>query len=70
VRSCSQKPHYWYGIFLMLTEENYKASAEELDAALRVDANYMPPDFQVGHPAALFRSEPRPRRRFLSCLEE
>jgi hypothetical protein len=54
----------------MPTEKNYKASAEELDAALRVDANYMPPDFQVGHPAALFRSEPRPRRRFLSCLEE
>lgn len=49
----SPRPHYWYGIFLMLTEKNYRASSEELDAALRIDANYMPAHFQVGHLAGL-----------------
>jgi tetratricopeptide (TPR) repeat protein len=49
----SPVPHCWYGIFLMLTEKNYQASAEELDAALRIDASYMPAYFQIGHLAAL-----------------
>ena len=49
----SPKAHYWYGLFLMLTEKNYKAAAEEFDAALRIDANYKPAHFQIGHLAGL-----------------
>lgn len=49
----SPKPHYWYGVFLMLHEKNYKASAEQFEAALRIDPEYMPALFQIGHVAAL-----------------
>lgn len=47
------KPHYWFGIFSMLTDRNYKVAAAEFDAALRVDASYMPAHFQIGHLAAI-----------------
>jgi tetratricopeptide (TPR) repeat protein len=49
----SPKPHYWYGVYLMITEKNYKAASDELEAALRVDVNYMPAHFQIGHLAGL-----------------
>jgi len=49
----STKPRYWYGVFLMIHEKNYAASGEQFDAALRIDPNYMPAHFQVGHLAAL-----------------
>lgn len=47
------KPRYWYGVFLMMNDKNYAASGEQFDAALRIDPNYMPAYFQIGHLAAL-----------------
>jgi len=49
----SPKTHYWYAIFLMTGDKNYKVAGEELDAALRIDPKYMPATFQIGHLAAL-----------------
>ncbi|MGA8809138.1 MAG: tetratricopeptide repeat protein [Thermoanaerobaculia bacterium] len=49
----SPKPHYWYGIYLMLNEKNYQGASAEFDAALHVDAGYMPAHFQIGHLAGL-----------------
>ncbi|HEX6101025.1 MAG TPA: tetratricopeptide repeat protein [Thermoanaerobaculia bacterium] len=49
----STKPRYWYGVFLMMHDKNYAASGEQFDAALRIDPNYMPAHFQIGHLAAL-----------------
>jgi tetratricopeptide (TPR) repeat protein len=49
------KTHYWLGL-LYLTEKNFKASLEEMDAALKIDPGYMPAVFQVGHLAVLSSS--------------
>jgi Tfp pilus assembly protein PilF len=49
----SAKTHYWYAIFLMVGDKNFKGSADELDAALHLDPNYMSAIFQIGHLAAL-----------------
>lgn len=49
----SPRSHYWYGVFLLVSDKNYKAAMDEFDAALRLDASYAPAMFQVGHTAAL-----------------
>ena len=49
----SPKTHYWYAIFLMTADKNYKGAGDELDAALKLDPAYMPAVFQIGHLAVL-----------------
>lgn len=49
------KTHYTLGTFY-ITEKNYKASLEEMDAALKLDPNYMPAVFQIGHLSVLTSS--------------
>jgi tetratricopeptide (TPR) repeat protein len=49
------KTHYTLGTFY-IGEKNYKASLEEMDAALKLDPNYMPAVFQIGHLAVLSSS--------------
>lgn len=49
----SPKTHYWYAVFLMTGDKNYKAALDEFDAALKLDPAYMPAVFQIGHLAAL-----------------
>ena len=49
----SAKSHYWYAVFLMTGDKNYKSALEEFEAALKLDPNYMPAVFQIGHVAAL-----------------
>ena len=49
------KTHYWYGVFLM-SEKNYAGALKEMDAALGLDASYMPAVFQIGHLSVLTTS--------------
>jgi len=49
----SARAHYFYGVYLMLTEKNYKAASDELESAVHLDASYMPAYFQIGRVAAL-----------------
>jgi len=49
----SARAHYLFGVYLMLTEKNYKSASEELESAVRLDPSYMPAYFQIGHVAAL-----------------
>jgi len=49
----SARAHYLYGVYLMLTEKNYKAASDELESAVKLDDSYMPSFFQIGHVAAL-----------------
>jgi len=49
----SARAHYLYGVYLMLTEKNYKAASDEVESAVKLDASYMPSFFQIGHVAAL-----------------
>ncbi len=49
----SARAHYWFGVYLMLTEKNYKQSNAELESVLKIDPSYMPAYFQIGHAAAL-----------------
>jgi tetratricopeptide (TPR) repeat protein len=49
----SARAHYYYALYFMLTEKNYKAASDELDSALKLDPAYMPAYFQIGHVAAL-----------------
>jgi Tfp pilus assembly protein PilF len=52
----SAKVHYWYGSHFIL-EKNYPAAAAEFDTAVKLDGNFMPAWFQVGHVAALTGSD-------------
>ncbi len=52
----SAKAHYYYALFLMLNDKNYKGAGDELDAALRADQNYVAATFQIGHLSALSSS--------------
>jgi tetratricopeptide (TPR) repeat protein len=49
----SARSHYLFGVYLMLTEKNYKSASNEFEAALKLDPSYMPACFQIGHVAAL-----------------
>lgn len=49
----SARAHYFFGVYLMLTEKNYKAASNELETALRIDPSYMPTYFRIGLAAAL-----------------
>lgn len=49
----SARAHYFFGVYLMLTEKNYKSASNEFETALRLDPSYMPAYFQLGHVAAL-----------------
>jgi Tfp pilus assembly protein PilF len=48
----SAKAHYWYGSHF-ISEKNFPAASAEFDTAVKLDGNYMPAWFQVGHVAAL-----------------
>jgi Tfp pilus assembly protein PilF len=49
----SARAHYFFGVYLMLTEKNYKSAGDEFESAVRLDPSYMPAYFQIGHVAAL-----------------
>ncbi len=49
----SARAHYFFGVYLMLTEKNYKPATDEFESAVRLDPSYMPAYFQIGHVAAL-----------------
>lgn len=49
----SPRAHYWYGVYLMLTEKSYGAAASAFESAVKLDGAYMPAYFQIGHVAAL-----------------
>jgi tetratricopeptide (TPR) repeat protein len=49
----SARAHYQYGVYLMLTDKNYKAAGDEFETAVKLDPAYMPAYFQIGHIAAL-----------------
>ena len=49
----SPRPRYYYGVYLMVEEKNHGAAAEQFNAAIRIDAGFMPAYFQIGHVAAL-----------------
>src|SRR5438874_8971639 len=48
----SPRAHYWLGVS-WLGDKNYPAASGEFEAAIRIDPDYMPGWFQVGHVAAL-----------------
>lgn len=48
----SPKAHYYFGSYL-ITEKNYTGATAEFESALKLDANYMPAVFQIGHVAAV-----------------
>lgn len=49
----SPKTHYFLGISFLTADKNYKQAAEEFEMAVKLDPNYMPGWFQIGHMAAL-----------------
>jgi Tfp pilus assembly protein PilF len=49
----SPKSHYFLGISFLTADKNYKQAAEEFEMAVKLDPNYMPGWFQIGHMAAL-----------------
>jgi tetratricopeptide (TPR) repeat protein len=49
----SARAHYFFGVYLMLTDKNDKAASDEFESAVRLDPSYMPAYFQIGHVAAL-----------------
>ena len=67
----SSRAHYFYGVYLMLTEKNYKSAAGEFESALKLDPAYMPAYFQIGHVAALagddFARGEEALKKYLGC---
>jgi Tfp pilus assembly protein PilF len=49
----SPRTHYFLGISFLTADKNYKQAAEEFEMAVKLDPNYMPGWFQIGHMAAL-----------------
>jgi len=49
----SARAHYFYGVYLMVTEKNYAAANGEFESVLKLDSAYMPAYFQIGHVAAV-----------------
>ncbi len=49
----SARAHYWFGVYLMLTEKDYPSANAELESAVKLDPSYMPAYFRIGHLAAL-----------------
>ena len=49
----SPKTHYFLGISFLTADKNYKQAAEEFEMSVKLDPNYMPGWFQIGHMAAL-----------------
>ena len=49
----SARAHYFFGVYLMLTDKNYKAASDEFESAVKLDPSYMPGYFQIGHVAVL-----------------
>lgn len=52
----SPKPHYSLGNYYLSVEKNFKAAGDEFEAAIKLDPNYMPAVFQIGHLAVLTSS--------------
>jgi tetratricopeptide (TPR) repeat protein len=50
------KSHYGLASFYLAVDKNYKAAGDEFEAALKVDPNFMPALFQIGHLAVLTSS--------------
>jgi len=53
----SARAHYFLGVYLMLTEKNYKAASDEFESVVRLDPSYMAGYFQIGHVAALAEND-------------
>ncbi len=49
----SARAHYFFAVYLMVTEKNYKSAGDEFETVVRLDPSYMPGYFQIGHVAAL-----------------
>jgi tetratricopeptide (TPR) repeat protein len=49
----SARAHYFFGVYLMLTEKNYKSATDEFESAVKLEPSYMPAYFQIGHVATL-----------------
>jgi tetratricopeptide (TPR) repeat protein len=49
----SAHAHYFFGVYLMVTEKNYKSANDEFETVMRLDPSYLPGYFQIGHVAAL-----------------
>lgn len=47
------KAHYWWGVYLLSVDKNNAAATAEFETSVKLDPNYMPGWFQVGHMAAL-----------------
>jgi tetratricopeptide (TPR) repeat protein len=54
----SAQAHYWFGIHLLTGDKNYRAAAESFETAAKLDATFMPAQFQIGHAAALGGGDP------------
>jgi tetratricopeptide (TPR) repeat protein len=52
----SPKSHYWLGVYYM-GQKNYKDALAAYESAIKVDPNYLPAVFQLGHIAALSESD-------------
>ncbi len=51
----SPKTHYWLGVSF-LGDDNYKSAAEEFETSVKLDPNFMPGWFQIGHAAVLSKA--------------
>ena len=49
----SARSHYSFGVYLMLTEKNYKSASDEFESAVELEPSFMPAFFPIGHVAVL-----------------
>ena len=49
----SPKAHYGLATFYLTVDKNNKAATDEFETSVKVDPNYMPGWFQIGHMAAI-----------------
>lgn len=49
----SARAHYYFGVYLMLTDKDYTSAGDEFESAVRLDPSYMPAYSQIGHVAVL-----------------
>jgi tetratricopeptide (TPR) repeat protein len=49
----SARAHYFFGVYLMTTDKNYKSAGDEFESVLKLDPSYVLAYFQIGHVAAL-----------------
>jgi tetratricopeptide (TPR) repeat protein len=49
----SPKAHYGLAIFYLSVDKNNKAATDEFETSVKIDPNYMPGWFQIGHMSAI-----------------